>query len=465
MSARGEAPGSPDAPDLTYAEALAAIESRGRYGIRLGLGRVRALLRAMGDPQLAVRGALVAGTNGKGSVIALAGSALRAAGYRVGETPKPHLVTYRERIVVDGRPIDAATFARLVGTVLPFADRIAPRLGPPTEFELLTAVMFRHFAEAGLDVALVEVGLGGRLDATHAWDGGVAVLTNVGLDHTDRLGPTVTAIAREKAAIVERGDVAVTGATGDGLAVIRRRCARLGVPLTVAGPAPVLGWDRDTPAGLAARARTDGHRPARTPPGGERRGRRRAPRRPRGGGHRPDPGRRPPARVRDRALAGPPRARRRRHAGGPAGGAARRGAQPRWRRRPRPGARGPPARTSPGAGRTRRPRPSSSGRRWPTRTSPRSSPRSRPARRSPARPWCARRSTSPGRCPPRSSPPRGGPPLPAATVREVPDPDRALDLALATGDGPVVVAGSLYLVGAARARLVDDPLLRDPVAA
>ena len=95
-------------------------------------------------------------------------------------------------------------------------------------------------------MALVEVGLGGRLDATHAWDGGVAVLTNVGLDHTDRLGPTVTAIAREKAAIVERGDVAVTGATGDGLAVIRRRCARLGVPLTVAGPAPVLGWDRDT---------------------------------------------------------------------------------------------------------------------------------------------------------------------------------------------------------------------------
>ena len=134
----------------------------------------------MGDPQLAVRGALVAGTNGKGSVIALAGSALRAAGYRVGETPKPHLVTYRERIVVDGRPIDAATFARLVGTVLPLADRIAPRLGPPTEFELLTAVMFRHFAEAGLDVALVEVGLGGRLDATNAWDGGVAVLTNVG---------------------------------------------------------------------------------------------------------------------------------------------------------------------------------------------------------------------------------------------------------------------------------------------
>ncbi|HEY4190554.1 MAG TPA: Mur ligase family protein, partial [Candidatus Limnocylindrales bacterium] len=245
MSGRAEGQEPPRAPDLTYAEALAAIEARGRFGIRLGLGRVRALLRTMGDPQLAVRGALVAGTNGKGSVIALAGSALRAAGLRVGETPKPHLVTYRERIVVDGRPIEATAFARLVGEVLAAADRIERRLGAPTEFELLTAVMFRHFAEADLDVALVEVGLGGRLDATHAWDGGVAVVTNVGLDHMDRLGDTVTAIARQKAAIIEPGDLAVTGATGDGLAVVRRRCIRFKVPLTIASPAPILGWDRD----------------------------------------------------------------------------------------------------------------------------------------------------------------------------------------------------------------------------
>ncbi len=240
------APGAPagEAP-LTYPAALAALESRGRYGIRLGLGRVRALLTALGHPEREVRGALVAGTNGKGSVIALAGSALRAAGYRVGETPKPHLVTYRERIVVDGRPIAAADFARLVGEVLPHADRVAGRLGPPTEFELLTAVMFRHFAEAGLDVALVEVGLGGRLDATNVWDGGVAALTNVGLDHMDRLGPTIGAIAREKVQIVKRGDRAVTGADGEALAILRRRCARLGVPLAVAPPPPILGWSRD----------------------------------------------------------------------------------------------------------------------------------------------------------------------------------------------------------------------------
>ena len=230
---------------LAYADALRAIGDRGRFGIRLGLGRTRALLHELGDPQLAVRGALVAGTNGKGSVLALAGSALRAAGLRVGETPKPHLVTYRERIVVDGRPIDAADFARLVSEVVPAADRVARRQGPPTEFELLTAIVFRHFADAGLDLAIVEVGLGGRLDATHAWDGGVAAITNVDLDHTDRLGPTIPLIAREKAAIIERGDLAVTGATGEALAVVRRRARRMGVPLTVVEPAPILATDRD----------------------------------------------------------------------------------------------------------------------------------------------------------------------------------------------------------------------------
>ena len=228
-----------------YHAALAALTARGRFGIRLGLGRTRALLRELGDPQLALRGALVAGTNGKGSVLALAGSVLRAAGLRVGETPKPHLVSYRERVVIDGHPIGVPDFTRHVEAVLEVADRVARHHGEPTEFEMLTAVVFRHFAEAGLDVALVEVGLGGRLDATHAWDGGVAVVTNVALDHMDRLGPTIATIAREKAAIIERDDLAVTGAEGEALEIVRRRARRVGAPLTVVEPAPVLGWDRD----------------------------------------------------------------------------------------------------------------------------------------------------------------------------------------------------------------------------
>ncbi len=230
---------------MTYEEALRALSERGRFGIRLGLGRTRALLRELGNPERTVRGALIAGTNGKGSVLALTDSALRAAGYHVGTTPKPHLVTYRERVQVDGRPIAAADFARLVELVLPIADRIARRYGDPTEFELLTAVVFARFAEVRPDLAIVEVGLGGRLDATHAWDGGVAVVTNVDLDHMDRLGDTIAKIAREKAAIIERGDLAVTGARGDGLAVVRRRARRMAVPLTEVEPAQLLGWDRD----------------------------------------------------------------------------------------------------------------------------------------------------------------------------------------------------------------------------
>ncbi len=228
-------------PGFSYAEALAALESRGRFGIRLGLARTRALLADLGHPERKFRGALIGGTNGKGSVLALVGSALTVAGYKVGQTPKPHLVTYRERLQIGGRPVDPDTFARLAGEVLAGADRVARRHGDPTEFELLTAITFLWFAEVGIDLAVVEVGLGGRLDATHAWDGGVAVVTNVTLDHTDRLGATVEAIAREKAAIIMRGDRAVTGAWGSALEVIERRSRRVAAPLTVTPPAPLRG--------------------------------------------------------------------------------------------------------------------------------------------------------------------------------------------------------------------------------
>ena len=230
---------------LGYSQALAALESHGRFGIRLGLARTNALLAGLGHPERSFRGALIAGTNGKGSVLALTASALTAAGYRVGATPKPHLVTYRERLQIGGVPVDQESFASLAGEVLALADRVAGRYGDPTEFELLTAITFLWFARTGVDVAVVEVGLGGRLDATHAWDGGVAAVTNVTLDHMDRLGNTVEAIAREKAAIIMRGDLAVTGAWGSALEIVERRSRRVGVPLAVASAAPVLSTDRD----------------------------------------------------------------------------------------------------------------------------------------------------------------------------------------------------------------------------
>ncbi|MFI5262685.1 MAG: bifunctional folylpolyglutamate synthase/dihydrofolate synthase [Candidatus Limnocylindrales bacterium] len=229
----------------TDAAAIAALQARGRFGVQLGLGRTRALLRRLGHPERDLRGPLIGGTNGKGSVQAMVGAVLRAAGLRVGQTPKPHLVDYRERIVVDGAPIAAAPFGGLIDEVLAVADGIPAALGPPTEFELLTAAAFTWFARQAVDVAVVEVGLGGRLDATNAWDGGAAVITNVDWDHMDRLGSTLARIGFEKAAIIKRGDRAVTGATGPGLQAIRRRAGRFDVPLEVVGPLPVRAMTRD----------------------------------------------------------------------------------------------------------------------------------------------------------------------------------------------------------------------------
>jgi dihydrofolate synthase / folylpolyglutamate synthase len=228
-----------------YRQAVAQLNARGRFGIRLGLGRTRALLRRFGNPERQLRGVLIGGTNGKGSVQALVAAGLREAGYRVGQTPKPHLSEYRERIVVDGEPIAATNFAAIVGEVLAEAERVERRHGPPTEFEALTCAAFVWFARAGVEVAVVEVGLGGRLDATNVWQGGVSAITNVALDHTEYLGATVAAIAREKAQIIKRGDfAALTGAEGDALAVIRRRAKRVDVPLRVVDPLPVLSMDR-----------------------------------------------------------------------------------------------------------------------------------------------------------------------------------------------------------------------------
>lgn len=223
---------------------VVALRERGRFGVRLGLARTHALLAAVGSPERGLRGVLIGGTNGKGSTQAMVGAILRAAGLRVGQTPKPHLVGYRERIVVDGHAIAAADLDHILAEVLEASDRVERRHGPPTEFEVLTTAAFLWLRRSGVDVAVIEVGLGGRLDATNVWDGGVAAITNVALDHTEHLGPTVTVIAREKAAIIKRGDRAVTGASGDALPVIRRRAARVGAPLAIATPLVVMDVDR-----------------------------------------------------------------------------------------------------------------------------------------------------------------------------------------------------------------------------
>jgi dihydrofolate synthase/folylpolyglutamate synthase len=203
--------------------------------VSLGLERIEALMEALDHPERGLRGALVAGTNGKGSVIAMVRSVLQAAGVRVGTMPKPHLVSYRERIAVDGVALSEERFADAIAAVLPAVDEVAARLGPPTEFEALTAAAIRELARQRVDLAVVEVGMGGRLDATNVLDLGVAVVTNVQHDHERYLGSTLAAIGGEKAAIVKRGDVAVTGASGRGLRPILERCAALDVALRRAG--------------------------------------------------------------------------------------------------------------------------------------------------------------------------------------------------------------------------------------
>ncbi len=194
------------------------------------------LLAELGNPQRALRGALVGGTNGKGSVVAMARSVLTDAGLRVGTMPKPHLVSYRERIAIDGVSLSPTRFAAAIARALPVVDHVAAELGPPTEFEVLTAAAYAELAAAGPDLALVEVGMGGRLDATNSADLGVAAIVNVQHDHEAHLGRTLAAIGGEKAPIIKRGDLAVTGASGRGLRPITDRCAALDVPLRRAGP-------------------------------------------------------------------------------------------------------------------------------------------------------------------------------------------------------------------------------------
>jgi dihydrofolate synthase / folylpolyglutamate synthase len=218
----------------TYARAVAALDSVAWRGIMPGLERTRALLAALGNPHAGLRGALVAGTNGKGSVCATVDSVCRAAGYRSVLLTSPHLTSYCERIVRDGSPITEAEFGALVARVWDAAEAL-PDEFQPTGFEVLTAAGILVAREAGAEVLVCEVGLGGRLDSTNVLDLGVAAVTNVALDHQDLLGETIPEIAREKAAIIKAGNRVVTAATEPGLAAVRARAAEVGATLTVVG--------------------------------------------------------------------------------------------------------------------------------------------------------------------------------------------------------------------------------------
>src|SRR3984957_20404908 len=224
-----------------YDRAVATLDAVAWRGIMPGLERTRALLAALGNPQTGLRGALVAGTNGKGSVCATVDSVWRAGGHRCVRLTSPHLQSYTERIVRDGAPISETEFGALVETVREAAEALPEEL-QPTGFEVLTAAGILAARRADAGVLVCEVGLGGRLDSTNVLDLGVAAVTNVALDHQDLLGDTIPEIAREKAAIIKPGNRVITGATEPALAEVRARATQVGAALTVVGAdAPFTG--------------------------------------------------------------------------------------------------------------------------------------------------------------------------------------------------------------------------------
>lgn len=213
-------------------QAIAYLKRLPHTEVKPGLVRIRALLEAVGEPQKQPRAVHIAGTNGKGSVAAMLASVLQSAGYCVGLYTSPHLLSYCERIQINQTPITEREFAQLADELMPIADSMTDT---PTQFEFLTAMAFLYFARQKVDIAVIEVGIGGRFDATNVITPIVGVLTNVELDHTDLLGKTVEQIAWEKSGIAKRDVPLVTGERKpEALRVIERECTAVGAPLMLA---------------------------------------------------------------------------------------------------------------------------------------------------------------------------------------------------------------------------------------
>ncbi len=214
---------------MDHAEALQLLDDLDPHRLELRLTAMHAMLEEIGEPQKDLTVVLVGGTNGKGSTAAFLESILLNAGYHVGTYTSPHLLRFEERIRLDGDPISPEVLAQDVTDLAPtFREHGA------THFEAATLLALHRFREADVDIAILEAGLGGRLDATNVVDApACTVITNVSLDHTEHLGDTVEEIAREKAHLVKPGHALVTGATGDGLAVLLEDAEGKGAPAWV----------------------------------------------------------------------------------------------------------------------------------------------------------------------------------------------------------------------------------------
>ena len=213
---------------------------RASRAARWRLGRMRTLVRLSGDPDRRMRVVLIAGTKGKGSTAAFLASILHVASVRAGLFTSPHLQVFRERVRIDGAMLSAVEFDLAVAGLRPIVRRLRrahPSAGDPTTYELTLALALRTFAEAGCAVAIIEVGLGGRLDAGNALDPAVSVLTPVSHDHTAILGRSLAGIATQKAGILRPGRAALSALQRPtALAAIRRACRAAGADLELVRP-------------------------------------------------------------------------------------------------------------------------------------------------------------------------------------------------------------------------------------
>ena len=215
---------------MTAQEAIDYIEQYTWSTTRLGLERTQALLRALGDPQKKLKFIHVAGSNGKGSTCAMLAAILQAAGYRTGLYISPYIQDFCERMQVNGENVPGDVLAKITERVKTIADAMEDH---PSQFELVTAIALEYFHEAKCDIVVLEVGMGGALDSTNAIDAPeAAVITNIGLEHTEYLGKTLTAIAETKAGIIKPGCHAVCYDGAPTVTkVVKRVCKEKGVPL------------------------------------------------------------------------------------------------------------------------------------------------------------------------------------------------------------------------------------------
>jgi dihydrofolate synthase / folylpolyglutamate synthase len=228
---------------MTPEEAERYILARELFGMRFGLDRMRRLMTAMGNPQLRFGSIHVVGTNGKSSTVRMSAAILRRHGLKVGAYLSPHLVSFAERIRIDDEDLEPAEFAGAIQRAAHAAELVDRSLvgdDRVTQFELLTAAAYSELARQGVDVGVIEAGLGGRYDATNVIPSRVQVLTSVGLEHTRWLGPTVTAIASEKLDVVQPGATLVLGygLHPDAKAVAERLAAERGAEIVHAGADP-----------------------------------------------------------------------------------------------------------------------------------------------------------------------------------------------------------------------------------